>query len=182
MLNQPIIVGFFVLGCVALATGCSATIPTPKHVPSESFRLAKINCRASPGALDTDLVKHEGFMLTADKSLLVWSGPEERTDGLQTVTGTVRVTFRGPDQIRFSGEEKVFGGYGLTPHGDRLELDLGTVPGTSGEWNFHLSLYTGEGQFSTLTITRKIMSGKIPGTENYLSSAVCKEELESSIH
>jgi hypothetical protein len=169
--------GYFstlVLFSIALA-GCHTAPPAPMHVPSESTQLGRIDCLPRPGSLDSEMYKFEGFALTANRSLLLWSGPTSREDGLQTVTGRVKLTFKGPSDIRYSAERNVVGGLGMIPSGEKLELDAGKI----GEWFLELHLYMAGDAVSTLTATRKTLSNKISGTETYRFAAHCQEDLTS---
>ena len=56
---------------LALLVGCHTAPPAPMHVPSESTQLTRIDCIPKPGALDSEIYKHEGFALTADSDGLV---------------------------------------------------------------------------------------------------------------
>lgn len=142
------------------------------HVPSESVPIGLLECVPTPHVKDTELLSYEGFTLKANKSLLIWSGPSQREDGSQTVTGHIELRFVGPSDISVNGYRKVVGGLSVIPGGEQISLDAGKI----GTWYIELNLILrGPDELSVMTLTRKRMSGRIFGTETYRFSAHCTE-------
>lgn len=157
---------------MSLLSACGTLQSKPANLPSESSTIPKIVCIPAPHAMDTELLSYGGFSLHAEKSLLIWSGPSQREDSAQTVTGHVHLKFTGPGIIHMNEERDVTGGLSVIPGGEQILLDARTI----GPWAIQISLILrGKDDYSVMTLIRKIKSGKVTGTETYRFAARCSQ-------